>query len=370
VTDDGRDPSISIRVPEWLKREMEALADESGLSVSEVWRRSGEFTLAAHDQDIQEQADLEDELDEKKELNLKRDRIAGFSGRVHDMLEKRIKGMYSPKGLRSVAVGYREEAEIRERQAEVIPDAMPVEEGELVAVVDRELREALQAADLTNWYERHGNSYETITGVREGREERQQLIALVQGLLESHGQVINAFQHAENAPAVDPKDLPPMADSLLPERLGRDEVAEAVTRMAREGVEPEDVPDVLPDVDPRLAVEDPDVVEAQTVRSELTNGHDQADDGGDDAGDDGPLGLDDIPEDATIRRGGVPLDALDGGDTDDEQAQLPEPAVHADGGRSADAVPPTNEDDDMDRHTPHTDDDAQQTTSATTEESR
>lgn len=325
---DDRDPRVAFRAPEGLVEWLDEQAEDAGLPRSEVCRRALHFMREARGDALEREAQIRDEIDTIISENQELRKVVPSKWRSHvqGLFVDDLRDETSPADLRTLAAGYRRQAEKMEELAETIPHAP---EADLVGIVDEELRNALEAGDLSNWYDDVENPHEKhLAGVEDGMQERREAVAVVQGVVETHTRLAAAFEDRHEAPAVKPSDLPRFAESVLPDDVDREDVARLATMLVREGVPAEDVPDVLPTVDPSL--------EAEEVASRAT---------GDDV---------DV-EEATIRKGGVPIDAYeseptgtDGGvpcaaDGDELSQQRLAALAAADGGRHPRSLPPSEE---------------------------
>lgn len=324
--DDANDPRVSFRIPESQLSWLDGMADKIGASRSDLLRQAVDFIREAQGDTLERQGEVKQEIEEIIELNKDRQRIHGWPGRVRGLFRRNLRNGMDPDGLRSVAHGYREHADALERLAETVPHTF-VERGELVEATNRELRNALEAADLSNWYEAVENPHERhFSGVEDGRQERTEMVALVQGVVDRHEHLAAIFDDPEDAPIVLGRDLPERADEILPDGVDRDDLAELATELVRHGVRPEDVPDVIPTTDPSLDVEEigSRVEEAGVEPAEEI-------------------------EPATVQMGGETIEAeLDDGDdsaplptsaSETTQADLIKAQAAADGGRDPDSVP-------------------------------
>lgn len=243
---------ISLRLPEPLLDALDQEADEADMSRSTLIRRLATFGLET-------QADAVAAENEKRQ---EAQRIIEENQQLRNLLPSKwrshIRGLFrddltdgvSPEDLALMAEGYRAQAEQYEEMAEEHPLAP---DADLVSVVDEEQRHAMEAADLSNWYEGVENPHErALSGVSEGRKERQTLVAVVRNVVETH----LSLEAATNTgmPSIDASDLPPMADQSLPEDTDREDVAQLARHCVEAGIPPEEIDDV-PLTDPSLGVE-------------------------------------------------------------------------------------------------------------------
>jgi len=340
----GRDPKIDARVSEELLDWLDDTVEATETSRSALVRRSLHFMREVQ---VGEQgAELQAEHDEIVERNQELRQLLPSKWRSH------VRGLFaqdladdtSPDDLQTLAQAYREQAAKKEKIAAANPMAP---EADLVRIVDEELTHALEAADLSNWYDDVDNPHERhFSGVEEGKQEREDVVALVEGAVEAHQHVAAIFNDPSEAPVLDESDLPALANTLLPDDVEPADVADVATRLVRAGVTADEVADVLPISDPALA---PEEIPADT-------------DGGVDV------------EPAKMRRGGDVIDVVDKDEQDSTDAedgpqvvpasettqeQLVEVLAAADGGRSPGHVPGhrVEEDTDMthDTDNPETD---------------
>lgn len=246
MSDDGRDPMLGFRAPDPIHEAVEQLADANGLDKSELLRRMVSFAVETQGDQIADQADLLNRLEDSIEVNQEREKIATWRRHVRRQFGKYVQADMNPEHLEALADGYREQARLREDLADTIPNPPPVDDGELVGIVDEELAHAIDAVDLSTWYENVENPHAAhLSGVEDGEEDRRDLAALLEGVVQTHGCFYDAVDNPDRLPPVDPADLPPMADTLLPDGVGREDVAELATDLARSGVEPDEVRGVL-----------------------------------------------------------------------------------------------------------------------------
>lgn len=331
MTGDGRDPRIDFRLPPSLLDWVDDQADTADMTRSDVVRRSLHFTREARGDALEREAEIRDDIRDIIEQNQELRQVVPSKWRNHvqGLFVDDLRDNTSPEDMRALAAGYRRQAEKMEELAATIPHAP---EGDLVGIVDEELRNALEAADLSNWYDDVDNPHEKhLSGVREGREEREGLVRVVQSVVETYSALAAAFEDHGKVPAVKTTDLPDYADSILPDDVEKEDVAHLATELVRAGVTAEQVPDVVPTVDPSLDVQD--------IESVVD-------------GDQGDV------EPAAIRVGG---DVREPGEQDDDetanplpvsasettQRQLMQSVAAADGGRHPESVPPKEVDTDM-----------------------
>jgi len=347
MTGRGRNPKIDARVSEDLLDWLDDTVEATDTSRSALVRRSLHYLREAHVDDVKREAELQAEHDEivKRNRELRQLLPSKWRSHVRGLFAQDLADDTSPDDLRTLAQAYREQAEKKEEIAAANPMAP---EADLARIVDEELAHALEAADLSNWYDGVDNPHERhLSGVEDGKQERDDVVALVEGAVEAHQHVAAIFNDPSEAPPLDESDLPTFADSLLPDDIEPADVADVATRLVRAGVTADEVADVIPTTDPRLAP-----------------GEISADASGD---------VDVEP--ARMRRGGDVVDVVDedeqdSTDADDgpqvvpasetTQKQLAQHLASADGGRTPGAVPGTRsveEDTDMTHDTDNPDSD-------------
>lgn len=326
----GGEERLTVRVDDDLAGDLNALADAADTTVSDLLRKGAAFVVESQGDRLERQGELIEQERQQVAQNQKRRNIARFPSTVRDLMLEDLKADVDPAKLPMLAEGYRRQARTKEELAQELDGEPVVEPGELVAAVDQELRWALEAADLSTWYDGHQNPYAAdLSGVEDGLEERNDLAALVASVVEDHGALCRAFRDPADAPAIDPLDLPPMASDLLPDDVTREDVADLATRLARQGVTGDQV---------RRALDGgtwPDPIDVTS--------HDPETDTQGDTEPDPPV--------ATLRTGGVPLDATPDDESSDpisveagaetaselQQAELQQSITAADGGRTPSA---------------------------------
>jgi len=290
--DDG-DAVLTARVDGDVVDDVDALAEAAGLCRSDVLRMGVQFALEAHGDSLERAGDLRQQEQALVADNEERRKIARFPNTVRGLLMDDLKAEVPPTQLAHLADHYREQARLKEQQAQELPGDPIVTPGELQAAVDRELAYAIQASDLSNWYDRHENPYAAdLAGVEDGLEERKDLVALVAGVVDRYKRLVDIFDDRYSAPALEPTDLPPKADDLIPENKTRADVAELITELARQGYTGDDV---RTEMDPRTldadgAAEPVDAATTSAVAAADGGDHhalqafdDDADDGGEPA---------------------------------------------------------------------------------------
>ena len=273
--DDGRDPVVSFRAPQPLVDAVHELADEADVSPSRMWRMLAWHGVEANTETLVLAAEIDKEREEIKQRFKPIDQAGGFAGRVREDFEERFKNGYAPKWLDAKAESYREEARMLEEKVRDHPDAPEIAEGELVEEVERELADALEAMDLSNWTERHANRYEKFGGVEDAKDRRQFYVAAVQGAMRVREKVAAAFSSVEGVD-VSGDDLSKLMEEDLPHGVDRDDVAEAANQLARMGVERDEVPEALREFDPRVW----DDEDTEDGPGSVEDGPDPATDGG------------------------------------------------------------------------------------------
>lgn len=303
--------NFTLRMPDALHEALEERAEETDLSKAEVARRYIEYGEASQGDRLANVAELEARIDRTIEQNqtLRNVLPSKWEAHVRRLFLDDIRDDASPEDIRVLADGYRRQGRQYEDLLEQIPHGPDVEPGTHEQIVDEQLQYALQAADLSNWYDRVDNPYAHLEGVESGLEEREDLLALVRGVLGRVRQIRDEFGIRDHT--VTAEELPQMAHTLVPDRFDLEDVADGINQLADAGVRPEDVDDELPVVQALEGEHDgDDVVDVEA------NG-----DGGDDGQGDG-----------MIQMGGKLYP--DGLPDDEEQAPLPGRVPASDGGRS------------------------------------
>lgn len=238
--------NFTMRMPDALHEALEARAEQTGLSKAEVARRYIEFGEASQADDLVDQAELESAIETTIEQNqtLRNVLPSKWEAHVRRLFVDDIQDDASPEDIRVLAEGYRRQARQYEELLDGIPHAPDVEPGTHERIVDEQLHYALEAADLSNWYDRVDNPYAHLQGVEDGLEERKDLLALIRGVLGRVRQIRDEFGIADHR--VTAEELPQMAHTLVPDRFGLEDVAEGINHLADAGVRPEDVDDELP----------------------------------------------------------------------------------------------------------------------------
>jgi len=325
MTNSERDPKVTFRVSEDTLAWLDDVVESTDSSRSALLRRSVQFMREARTDRVEREAELQTEHDEIVERNQELRQLLPSKWRSHvrGLFAQDIADDTSPDDLRRLADAYREQAQVKQEIAQENPMAP---EADLARIVDEELAHALEAADLSNWYENVDNPHERhFQGVEDGREERRDVVALVEGAVEAHQHVAAAFEDPSQAPALDEGDLPVLAETVLPDDVDAADIADVATRLVRAGVTADEVADVIPTTDPTLAHQD---VDSQV--------------------DQGDVDLDVEP--AAMRMGGDvhepdehSTDADDGPQvveaSETTQERIAEALAAADGGRTPDAVP-------------------------------
>jgi hypothetical protein len=242
---DGGTPRRSVRVDDNLWDALGEIADDSGVSRSDLMRRGAAFIAETRGDKLSQQADIKESIESIRDENKDRQRIHGFPGYVERLLIRNIKGGMGPKALKSVAHGYRGHAAKLEELAQTI-DHVEIEPGEIVDAVDRKLAAALEAEGMSNFYSNHENPFAArLGGVREGIEDRKDVITLMQSVVHSYSDITDVFADPNQWNGVRARDLPHMASDMLPEGVSRGDAAMLATELIREGVDPDDVPHAL-----------------------------------------------------------------------------------------------------------------------------
>lgn len=241
----GRDPKISLRAPEELVEAMDDLADASGVqNRSAVWRMAASFALETNAEMLGTAARIDERRRDIIDKHRPVDLAEGLPGRVSDQMQERFKSGYSLMGLARKATSYVEEAQMYEEELDDV-----YREGELVDEVKREVRHALEAAELTNWWDRHANPYERFEGVKDGKERRRFALVVLQNAMRLDTE-LEALRSVAGDRRVKEQDLPELADEDLPLDLGREDVARVARELTDEGYTPEDIDPDAEDIDP------------------------------------------------------------------------------------------------------------------------
>jgi len=231
-----RDPKVSFRAPEELVAALDETADGSGVqNRSALIRMCIEYGLATNADQLGVAARIDERRREIIDKHRPVDLAEGLPGRVEDQMSDRFVSGYSIQGLARKAESYVEEAEMYEEELDGI-----YREGELVDRVKEKVRETLEAADLTNWFDRNSNPYERFEGVADALERRRFALVLLQNALELDDE-LEPLRSVGGERRVHGGDLPELAEDDLPRDVGRDDVAEVARQLADQGVRPEDV---------------------------------------------------------------------------------------------------------------------------------
>lgn len=310
---------VGFRADADLVADLDALADAANTSRSDLLRKAAHLVIETQSDRLERQGELQERERQQVEANRKRRNIIRFPNTIRDLFLEDLKADVPAAKLPRLAESYREQARTKEELAqELDPDDPVVEPGELVGAVDRELSHAVEAADVSNWYDQHRNPYAAdLSGVRDGIEEREDLVALLAGLVDTHASLARAFANPDEVPPIDAADLPRMATTLLPDGVTDQDVADLATQLARQGLTGEQVRDLL-DGQPF----DPDAIEVDATVEPAEDA--------------------DV---AQVLRGGQALNAADepGDDTptvtasNSTQAELMDAITAADGGRTPSA---------------------------------
>lgn len=227
---------------------MQEMAEQAGVPVSEMWRRAGWLAVEGNQETLTATAEIEAMREDIKHENRANYYIEGFGGRVRSQLEDAFFGHFTPDGLSAIADGAYQEAEGLEEISQRYDHLPTKEDGELQDVVDDVLAETLEAADLTNWYDRYDNQFERFDSVESGKRERQVYVNLVQRGVEVRESLQETFK--SGSPKVRAKHLPEQCEDDLPPSIDRDDVAAAANELWARDVDVEDVPDALEERDP------------------------------------------------------------------------------------------------------------------------
>lgn len=276
MTGGDSDRPLSFRGSDRQRELLDGLAERGGVSRSELIRRMIDFAAEAQDdiddvlpEDVVVQGEIDDKIDQNRLLR----RLLPSKWRAHvrGLFVEDLRDNTHPDDLRTLAEGYREQAALMEEQAALVDEAP--NDPDLVGIVDEELAAAMEAADLSTYYDVVENPHERhLEGVGEGREERQNVIMIVTNLVESWERMAETYNDPAAAPVIKPKDLPERAGSELPDRVEREDVAELANSLVRSGVSADQVADVL-------GGETPALDDAEEIETELlADGGQQPDD--------------------------------------------------------------------------------------------
>lgn len=353
--DDG-DEVVSVRLSSQVLDWLDEQADAAGVERSDALRRNLEFVRASQKSpDVERETALEGEISAIISENQEVRKLLPSKWRAHlqSLFVDDLADDVSPSDLEIMAEGYRRQAR---KKMELAREKPRVPDADLVGIVDEELRRAMEAADLSNYYEAVDNPHERhLSGVAEGKEERDEFVTLVANLVNQHASLAATYDKPGNVVQFDPDNLGAYAPSLFPEGVDRQDVARLVTKLTRMGLDGDDVEDAIPTVDPSLGIEE--------IEGEVDGAGDQLLD--DEADPD--------VEEATLRMGGQVINEEEQTDAEDSQP-LTEPASEtaieakakaeqqrlatlpaADGGRNPDTVG-VEVDTDMTENNPNSDD--------------
>lgn len=253
-------PVVSFQTDAELKEKIADLADLLGVSQSELWRNAGRLVvgknadaLGLSDDErkaLEVSQDVQSSREEIKKRNRAIDHFGGFPGRVADDMEARFKSGYVPKALAAKAESYVEEAKMLEEKVPEHPHAPPIDEGELVEAVEREVRAVIDAADLSNWSDRRTERYEQFEGVETAREARRFALVLTQRAMALERDLEPLRSSTATERHVVGSDLPELADEDLPRGVDREAVADAARRLLEMGHTPDQIPTDPDEFDP------------------------------------------------------------------------------------------------------------------------
>lgn len=320
MTDSDRTEKVTIRLTPEELAEIDEQAEAAGVSRSELIRKQREFAQAvsaSHGQSVAEvEADVEQQIEQNQ--TLRRVLPSKWESHVTRLMTDDIRDDLAAEELALLAEGYREQARKYETLAEMHPLAP---DADLVGIVDDVLVEALEGADLTDYYQGVENRFEKkLEGVESGAENRRQTVSVVQGVMQTSLRLAEGNDRVDYiSPDVD--DLPDLVD--LPDAVDRADVVSLASELLAEGYTPEDAPDAIDQYDERMPGADcPPEQRADT----------------------GPR-FDTHSESKTVE---VPSEVVDGDPNDvdgHEQEQLVSELPAADGGRDPDSVPGSGSED-------------------------
>jgi predicted transcriptional regulator len=244
VMSDGRKPRLQFRADPETKARIEEIASATHLSKSDVIRDFLEIGIAVSGDDIEQLAQAR--ADELEVIQRNQNAIQLFPSHwrshVKDQMAKTIKNSFHPDEIESFAAMLREQAEKKEEQAELI-DVVP--DADLVGIVDDVLFDALEAADLSTYYEDVDNPYaKRFEGVDDGLQQRDELILRLQSTVEKHQQLANALSNG-SVPSVMPNDIDTDVVELLPEDKTREDFARLATECVKAGIDADAIPEHL-----------------------------------------------------------------------------------------------------------------------------
>ena len=298
--------TISFRVKESTKRDLEAVAEGKDMGISRLMRDIVQFAIASNAEMVSKNAEIESTREEIIERNAPIDKAGGFAGRCRSQFMERLQNGYRAKWLIAKAESYREEARMLEDLVGDHPHAPPIEDGELVAEVDRVLRDALEAMSLSDWGDRYQSRFHALQGVEEGREAKEFALVVLRNAVEMDVEMEPLASHLGTERRVRADDLPALADDDLPPTVDRADVVDVARSMSDDGVLPEDVPTDPEKADPfGLADDVLDDVEAMTDTSEVASASSDSTTSVVEAGDDVDPELPDAqPVESTVTDGG------------------------------------------------------------------
>lgn len=265
MTGRERDPKVSFRLPEAMRDAVDDLAERFDVPRSALLRRFTSFGLESNAEALAVEAEIAKLRQEIIDFGKPIDDAGGFAGRVRRDFEKRFKNGYDAKWLVSKAENYRREARMLEEKVADHPDAPPIEDGELVAEVDRVLRNALEAVRLSDWGDRYQNPFEKYAGVESGKDGRQFALVLTRNALEMDRDMKPLASSLDTERRVRGDDLPELAEEDLPPTVDRDAVARVARDLADNGVTAEMVETDPTAFDPYGWTDDSEHVEADVT---------------------------------------------------------------------------------------------------------
>lgn len=266
MADDDGENRVSLRLTGERLDWTDATADLLGVSRSELIRDGIDQLMQLQDESqerkvsliAEEQAQIEENQQLKKLLPSK------WRSHVRDLFRKDLKDDVKPADLKIMAKRYREQAETKEELAAEIDDAP---DADLVGIVDEELQAALEAADLSNWYDDVENPHEkALGGVEDGRKDREIVAGYVETLVRKQYDILEQV----NQPfPIKGSYLPETVEMELPDGVTRDDVAQVAVELVDRDVRPEDLPEAIPTTDPRL---EPDEIESEEHSDDVDDG--------------------------------------------------------------------------------------------------
>lgn len=343
MSDGDRMEHVTLRIDGDLLAEIDDQADAAGTNRSDVIRKKLHFAEAVEVQG-QRPADIEGEIDEQIERNqtLRKVMPSKWRSQVRDLFANDIRADMAAQELEITAEAYRRQAEKLEELADTIPLAP---DADLVGIVSDELMKALDAADLSNYYDGVTNPYEKkLSGVESGIEERKRIIPIIEQTMRTSVMLAEGAKRADYyKPRAD--ELPKQLEKSLPENVDREDIAQVARELLQDGYGPDEVEHGLSPDHPILNGGDtkdeirvpadetpPDRYDDATVKRQLQMPLEELEELDDDQGDDDDLEqqLREMNDDAKSDPSPI---------VESKQTNLVSELPAADGGRDPDSVP-------------------------------